>query len=49
MVRQWTRELHTGDLWGWPTRTLAFLFSVTLPVVALSGPLLWWKGRRKGA
>ena len=47
MVRQWNRELHTGDIGGWPARTLAFLFSLTLPVVAVSGPLLWWKGRRR--
>jgi uncharacterized iron-regulated membrane protein len=51
MVRQWNRELHTGDLLGWPTRSLAFLFSLTLPVVAVSGPLLWWsrKGRKAGS
>ncbi len=47
LVRQWNRELHTGDIGGWPTRSLAFLFSLTLPVVAVSGPLLWWS-RRKG-
>lgn len=46
LVRQWNREVHTGDLWGWPTRTLAFLFSLTLPVVAVSGPLLWWSRRK---
>ncbi len=46
MVRQWNRELHTGDLWGWPTRTLAFLFALTLPVVAVTGPLLWWLRRK---
>ncbi len=47
LVRQWNREVHTGDFWGWPTRTLAFLFSLTLPAVAVTGPLLWWS-RRKG-
>ncbi len=46
LVRQWNREVHTGDLWGWPTRTLAFLFSLTLPIVAVSGPLLWWSRRK---
>lgn len=45
LVRQWNREVHTGDLWGWPTRTLAFLFSLSLPIVAVSGPLLWWSRR----
>jgi uncharacterized iron-regulated membrane protein len=47
-VRQWNRELHTGDLFGWPTRILAFLFALTLPVVAVSGPLLWWSRRKTG-
>ncbi len=46
LVRQWNRELHTGDLWGWPTRILAFLFSLTLPVIALTGPLLWLSRRK---
>jgi uncharacterized iron-regulated membrane protein len=46
LVRQWNRELHTGDFFGWPTRVLAFLFSLTLPVVAVTGPLLWWSRRR---
>lgn len=44
-VREWNRELHTGDLFGWPTRALAFLFALTLPVVSVSGPLLWWSRR----
>jgi uncharacterized iron-regulated membrane protein len=47
MVREWNRELHTGDLLGWPTRLLAFFFSLTLPVVAVTGPLLWWSRRKK--
>lgn len=42
------RELHTGDVYGWPTRLLAFLFSLMLPVLAVTGPMLWWY-RRKAA
>ena len=45
LVREWNRELHTGDLWGWPTRIFAFVFSLTLPLVAVTGPLLWWSRR----
>lgn len=47
LVRQWNREVHTGDIWGWPTRVLAFLFSLTLPVVSVTGPLLWWSRRER--
>lgn len=43
----WNRELHTGDLGGWPTRILAALASLTLPVMALTGPLIWWKRRKR--
>lgn len=44
-TRMWNREIHTGEVWGWPTRILAALASLTLPLMALTGPLLWW-GRR---
>lgn len=46
--RMWNREIHTGDLFGWPTRILACLSSLTLPVMAITGPLIWWNRRRKG-
>jgi uncharacterized iron-regulated membrane protein len=45
-VAMWNREIHTGDLWGWPTRILAALVSLTLPVSALTGPIIWWTRRR---
>ncbi|HEX4633154.1 MAG TPA: PepSY-associated TM helix domain-containing protein, partial [Gemmatimonadales bacterium] len=48
MTRMWNREIHTGELWGWPTRILAALASLALPLMALTGPLMWW-GRRKQA
>jgi uncharacterized iron-regulated membrane protein len=48
-VEVWNRQIHTGDIYGWPTRILAAIFSMTLPLMAFSGPLLWWKGRRKSA
>lgn len=36
------RELHTGDIYGWPTRIFASFFSLMLGVLAISGPMLWW-------
>lgn len=41
-VRMWNREIHTGDLWGWPTKLLAFFFSLMLCVMTVTGPILWW-------
>jgi len=45
-TRMWNREIHTGEVWGWPTRILAALASLTLPLMAVTGPLIWW-GRRR--
>jgi uncharacterized iron-regulated membrane protein len=41
------REIHTGDIGGWPTRILAAVFSMSLPLLAITGPLLWWKRRKR--
>jgi uncharacterized iron-regulated membrane protein len=43
----WTRPLHTGDLLGWPSRIVACLFSLSLPLLAVTGPLIWWNRRRQ--
>lgn len=45
--REWNRELHTGDIFGWPTRILACGMSMMLPVLAVTGPFFWWKRTRK--
>jgi len=42
----WNRELHTGDIFNLPTRILAAFFSLMLPVLAITGPLIWWTRRR---
>ena len=47
--REWNRELHTGDILGWPTRILACVMSLLLPVLAITGPLFWWKRTWKGS
>lgn len=50
VVKLWNREVHTGDLFGWPSRILACLMSLALPLLAITGPLIWWgKWRRKTA
>jgi uncharacterized iron-regulated membrane protein len=48
-ARLWNREIHTGDILGWPTRILAAFFSLMLPVLTLSGPIIWWNRRQPAA
>lgn len=48
-VAMWTREIHTGDVGGWPTRILACLASLTAAAMAVTGPWLWWRRRGVGA
>jgi uncharacterized iron-regulated membrane protein len=40
-VKLWNREMHTGDIGGLPTRILACLISLLLPVLTITGPLIW--------
>lgn len=47
MARVWNREIHTGDIFGWPTRVLACIFSLSLPLMAITGPLIWLSRRRR--
>jgi uncharacterized iron-regulated membrane protein len=47
MVKLWNREIHTGDIGGLPTRILVCLISLLLPVMAVTGPLIWWNRRRR--
>lgn len=46
-VKLWNREIHTGDIGGLPTRILACLVSLLLPVMAITGPLIWWNRLRQ--
>lgn len=46
IMRLWNRQIHTGDLFGWPTRLVAFVFSLALPALAITGPILWWRRTR---
>ncbi len=38
--------IHRGIVFGMPTRIVAWLTSVMVPVQVISGLLLWWLGRR---
>ncbi|MDR3401638.1 MAG: PepSY-associated TM helix domain-containing protein [Chthoniobacter sp.] len=47
IVRFWNRQLHTGDTFGWTSRIIAALASASLPLLAITGPLIWWSRLRK--
>jgi len=50
VAKLWNREIHTGDIGGWPTRILASVASLSLPLLAITGPLMWLaRLRRKRA
>jgi uncharacterized iron-regulated membrane protein len=38
---QWTREVHTGTLFGLPSKVAVVCFALLLAVLAVSGPLIW--------
>ncbi|MBK5256196.1 MAG: PepSY domain-containing protein [Vicinamibacteria bacterium] len=40
------RSIHTGEIWGWPTRSLAFATCLSVLVQLYSGILLWWRRTR---
>lgn len=41
-----TRSIHTGDVFGYPTKILMALASMMAVVQSLTGVYLWWKKRR---
>ena len=46
LMRLWNRQYHTGDILGWPTQLLALLSSLALLVMAITGPMIWYKRKR---
>jgi uncharacterized iron-regulated membrane protein len=42
------RGIHTGDLFGLPTKALMSLASLAVVAQATSGLMMWWKRRRGG-
>lgn len=45
--RQWNHELHTGDFFGLTGRILLCVMSLLLPVLAVTGPLFWFRKQRR--
>lgn len=43
------RDIHTGDLGGYPGRTTESFMSLCLVVQTITGPYLWWTRRREKA
>jgi uncharacterized iron-regulated membrane protein len=41
------RSIHTGDVFGWPTRMLACAASALLGLQVVTGLWIWWPVRRK--
>ena len=48
-LRQWNHEFHTGDFFGWTGKIVFCLVSLTLPVLAISGPLFWFRRQKRSA
>lgn len=42
IFKLWARELHTGDVGGWPGKVLAATCSLALALLALSGTGIWF-------
>ena len=40
------RAIHTGDIFGLPTKAIASLASLMAVLQVLSGALMWWRGRQ---
>ena len=46
LMRLWNRQYHTGDIFGWPTQMLALFSSLALVIMAITGPMIWYKRKR---
>lgn len=45
-IERTNRDIHGGDLWGYPGRTLVCLMSLALVVQVATGTYLWWRRKR---
>jgi uncharacterized iron-regulated membrane protein len=43
---RYTREIHTGTIFGMPSRFLAMFLSLALSVLAITGPMIWINKQR---
>lgn len=48
-ARLWNQEIHTGEIFGWPTRLMASIFSLAVAALAVTGPWIWWNRNRSQA
>ena len=46
---QWTREVHTGTLFGLTSKVVVVCFALLLTVLAVTGPLIWINNLRAAA
>ena len=46
-MKEWNREIHTGDFFGWPSKVVASLASLSVAFLSISGPLIWLLKKRK--
>lgn len=42
-VMRFNRAIHTGDIFGLPTRIIASVSSLTLVIMAVTGVVIWWR------
>jgi uncharacterized iron-regulated membrane protein len=45
-IERANRDIHSGDVWGYPSRVFACLVSMALVIQAITGPYLWWRRSR---
>lgn len=51
-VKEWNREIHTGDILGGFSKIIALLASLAVAFLSVSGPLIWFlnqKSKKKAA
>ncbi len=45
-IEQANRNLHGGEIWGYPGKALAAFMSMLLVIQSITGSWLWWKRKR---
>lgn len=43
------RSVHTGDVFGWPTRLLYFVVAIGIVLQVITGTLIWLNSRKRSA
>jgi len=46
-MKSWNRQIHTGDIFGWWSKIVAFLASLSVGFLSISGPLIWLLKQKK--